>query len=296
VFIVNDKPTPPRTELPSAAFTIVSPRYFETMGTPLLSGRAFGDEDGTRSAKVIVVSEALARRLWPGESPIGKRLKQGWPESQSPWREVVGVVADVKFEGLAEVTPLQVYMPAAQEPTADYAIVVRSNAPPSTLEAPIEAAVRALDADVPVFTVRTMDRVIAASIRRERMSVVVLCLFAFVALTLASIGLYGLVAHGVTERTHEIGVRMALGARGGHVISLVIRQGLSMAIAGAAIGVVGALALSRSIRGLLFGVTPTDPATFITVILMLLGVATLACYIPALRATRVDPMRALRSE
>jgi predicted permease len=266
------------------------------MGTPLLSGRAFADEDSSRSLKVIVVHEALARRLWPGEDPLGKRLKQGWPESQSPWREVVGVVADVKFEGLAEVTPLQVYMPAAQEPTSDYAIVVRSNAPPPALEAPVEAAVRALDADVPVFTVRTMDRVIAASVGRERMSVVVLGVFAFVALTLASIGLYGLVAHGVTERTHEIGVRMALGAHRRHVVSLVIRQGLSMAVAGAAVGVVGALALSRSIRGLLFGVTPTDPSTFMIVIVMLLGVATLACYIPASRATRLDPMRALRSE
>jgi predicted permease len=296
IFIVSDKPVPPRTELPAAAFTIVSPRYFETMGTPLLTGRAFADEDSSGSAKVIVVNEALARRVWPGESPIGKRLKQGWPESQSPWREVVGVVADVKFEGLAEVTPLQVYMPAAQEPTSDYAIVVRSNAPPPALEAPVEAAVRALDPDVPVFTVRTMDRVIAASVGRERMSVVVLGLFAFVALTLASIGLYGLVAHGVTERTHEIGVRMALGAHRRHVVSLVIRQGLTMAIAGAAVGVVGALALSRSIRGLLFGVTPTDPLTFMTVIGMLLCVATLACYIPASRATRLDPMRALRSE
>ena len=296
IFIVKDKPVPPRTELPGAAFTIVSPRYFETMGTPLRAGRTITDADSSRSAPVIVVNESLARRIWPGESPIGKRLKQGWPESSAPWREVIGVVGDVKFEGLAEAAPLQVYMPAAQEPASDFAIVVRTTVTPSSVQAPVESVMRGLDRDLPVFTIRTMDRVVEASIGRERMSVLVLGVFAFVALVLACVGLYGLVSHSVTERTHEIGVRMALGADRRHVVSLVIRQGLAMTIVGVAAGLAGALALGRSISSLLFGVAPTDLPTLSVVIALLVGVSTLACYVPAWRATRLDPTQALRSE
>src|SRR2546426_7903309 len=265
------------------------------MGMRLVRGRLFTAADGPQSSSVIVINETLARRIWPGEDPLGKRLKQGWPETPGTWREVVGIVADVKFEGLSELTPLQVYMPFAQSPTSDLAFVVRTDGDPASLQPAVVAAVHALDRDLPVFSVRTMDRVLDASIARERMAVLVLMVFAVVALTLASVGLYGVVAHGVTERTHEIGVRIALGAERRHVLGLVVRQGLSAAAVGAAIGLAGAAALSRTMEGLLFGVTATDPLTFAAVILMLLSVTVVACYVPARRATRVDPTTALRT-
>lgn len=296
IFIAGDKPIPPLGQLPSAAFTPVSADYFATLGMRLVSGRLFGATDRPASPAVVVVNETLARRLWPGQAAVGKRVKQGWPESPSQWREIVGVVADVKFEGVAEETPSQVYLPLVQEPTTTFAIVIRTKADPAALTPGVEAVVRQLDKDLPLFAVKTMDQMIDASMARERMAVLILAVFAAVALTLASIGLYGVVSHGVTERTHEIGIRMALGAEARDVLGLVVRQGLTMAAIGTAIGVAGAVALSRAIRGLLFGITATDPLTFAVVVATLLAVATVACCVPAWRATRVDPTQALRSE
>jgi putative ABC transport system permease protein len=299
IFIVADKPVPPRAELPSAAFSPVSAGYFETMGTRLIRGRTFDARDSATSVKVLVVNEALATTLWPGEDPIGKRLKQGWPETPeqvSPWREVVGLVADVKLNGVMLETPMQAYLPIMQESSRGLALVIRTATDPASLGSAVDTAVHQIDKDLPLFQVRTMDQMLDSSIARQRMSMVVFVVFAIVALTLASVGLYGVVAHGVTERTHEIGVRMALGADQRHVLALVIRQGLSMALVGTAIGVAAALALSRWIQGLLFGVQATDPVTFAAVVGMLLAVATIACYVPAWRATRVDPTQALRAE
>jgi putative ABC transport system permease protein len=194
------------------------------------------------------------------------------------------------------MAPLQVYLPAAQERTSDFAIVVRTAGPPEALQAPIERAVHDLNRDVPLFQVRTMARILEASVGRERLSVLVLSVFAFVGVVLASVGVYGLVAHAVTERTHEIGVRMALGAAPGDVVSLIVGQGLTMAVAGIAVGVAGALALAQSIKTLLFGVAPTDPVAFVVASAVLLTVVTTACAIPAWRAARVDPTEALRAE
>jgi putative ABC transport system permease protein len=295
-FIARDKPVPPRPELPNAAFSPVSDGYFETMSTKLVAGRLFDTRDTPTSPNVAVVNASLAKRLWAGESAIGKSIKQGWPESPGTWREIVGVVADVKFEGVTVETPMQVYLPLTQESARGLAIIARTPAEPAAMTATIQAAVHQLDKDLPLYAVRTMDQVLDTSMARERMSMLILIVFATVALTLASVGLYGVVAHGVTERTHEIGVRMALGAEPRHVLGLVVRQGLSMALIGTAIGVAGAMALSRTVQGLLFGVTATDPATFAAVIAMLLGVALVACYVPAWRATRVDPTTALRAE
>jgi putative ABC transport system permease protein len=306
IFIVADKPVPPRAALPSAAFTPVSAGYFETMGMRLLNGRVFGETDTPTSPKVAVVNESLAKRLWPGENPVGKRLKQGWPETPdrpttpgayfAPWREVIGVVADVKFNGITADTPMQSYLPLTQEPTRGLALVARTTGDPAAITPSIEAIVRRLDKDLPLFQIRTMDQMLDRSIARQRMSMMIFIVFAVVALTLASVGLYGVVAHGVTERTHEIGVRMALGADARHVLGLVVRQGLSMALVGTAIGVAAAIALSRWIQGLLFGITATDPMTFAAVVATLLAVAFVACYVPAWRATRVDPTTALRAE
>jgi putative ABC transport system permease protein len=296
IFIARDKPIPPRPELPNAAFAPVSEGYFETMGTRLLAGRLFDARDTPASPAVTVVNDRLAKHLWPGENPIGKSIKQGWPEGPGTWRQVIGVIADVKFEGVTVETPMQVYLPLTQESSRSLAIVVRTPAEPTLMNSSVQAVVHQLDKDLPVYAVRTMDQLLDTSMARERMSMSIFVVFAAVALTLASVGLYGVVAHGVTERTHEIGVRMALGAEPRHVRGLVVRQGLSMALAGMVLGVAGAMALSRSVEGLVFGVTATDPITFAAVAAMLLGVALVACYIPAWRATRLDPTLALRSE
>jgi putative ABC transport system permease protein len=247
----------------------------------------------------VVINETLAKRLWPGEDPIGKRLKQGWPEtppSVSPWREVVGVVADLKLNGVMVETPMQAYLPLPQEPSRGLAIVIRSASDPASIASALDAAVRQIDKDLPLYQTRTMDQMLDTSLARQRMSMLVFAVFAVVAVVLASVGLYGVVAHGVTERTHEIGVRIALGADRRHVLGLIVRQGLAMAAIGTIIGVAGAVALSRWIEGLLFGITATDPATFATVVGVLLAVAFVACYVPAWRATRLDPTQALRAE
>ena len=296
IFIVADKPVPPRAQLPSAAFTPVSNGYFETMGMRLVRGRFFDATDTATSPKVTVINESLAKRLWPGEDAIGKRLKQGWPETPNDWREIVGVVGDVKFNGVTADTPMQAYLPLAHEPSRGVAIVARTQGDPAAVGPAIEGVMQQVNKDLPLFQARTMDDMLGESIARQRMSMLVFVMFAVVALTLASVGLYGVVAHGVTERMHEIGVRIALGAEQHHVVAMVIRQGLSMALVGTAIGVAGALALSRWIQSLLFGVTATDPATLGAVIVVLLTVALVACSVPAWRATRVDPTNALRAE
>ena len=296
IFIVGDKPVPPRSQLPSAAFTPVSAGFFETMGMRLIRGRFFDGTDSATAPKVTVINESLAKRLWPGEDAVGKRLKQGWPETPNEWREVVGVVADVKLNGVAAETPMQAYLPLPQEPPESMAIVARTQGDPAAAGPAIEAAMQQLNKDLPLFQIRTMDDVLGTSLARQRMSMLVFVIFALVALTLASIGLYGVVAHGVTERMHEIGVRIALGAEQWHVVGMIVRQGLSMALVGTANGVAGAIALSRWIQSLLFGVTATDPATLAAVVTVLLAVAVVACSVPAWRATRVDPTSALRAE
>jgi len=295
-FVAQDRPAPERAETPSADFAPVSAGYFETLGIPLVGGRRFDATDTASSSKVVVVNEALARRIWPGEEAVGRYLKQGWSDSDAPWRRVVGVVADVKSAGLTAQTPLQVYMPISQEPPDAPAIVVRTALPLAEAQRQIEDAVRRLDDALPLYDVRTMDELLGGSIARQRMAMLVLLVFAAVALTLAAVGLYGVVSHSVTERRHEIGVRMALGAEGRDVLRLVVRQGLATALVGAAIGLVGAVALSRTLRSLLFEVSATDPATLAGVALMLLAVSALACYVPARRAVRVDPTQALRVE
>jgi putative ABC transport system permease protein len=296
IFIVGDKPVPARAQLPSAAFTPVSDSYFETVGMRLLRGRTFTRADTASSTKVIVVNESLTRRLWPGEDAVGKRLKQGWPEQPGTWREVVGVVGDVKFNGVNAETPIQVYLPLAQSSSRFLAVVARAAADPAALAPMVTTIVHELDKDLPLYGTRTMDQILDASIARERVSTMVFVVFAVVALALASVGLYGVAAHAVTERTHEIGVRMALGAERRHVLQMIVGQGLATAIAGAALGLAGAIAMSRAIESLLFGVTPTDPATLAAVVAVLLLVAVAACTLPAWRATRLDPTMALRAE
>ena len=296
-FSAQDRPVPPsHDQLPSAAMVPISPGYFDALDAPLKRGRPFTDADGAGAAPVAIVNETLADRIWPGEDPIGKHLKQGWPERPGEWREVVGVVGDIKFEGVTLPTTMQVYLPFAQDPPADFAMLVRTAVDPASLATAVQDAVGSVNRDMPVAHLKTMEQVLEGSIARQRMARLVLGVFAAVALALASIGLFGLMAHAVVERRHEIGVRMALGAERGDVMRLVLAGGLSTAAAGAALGVAGAMAVTRSLEGLLFGVEPLDPRTFAGVPVLLLAVSAAACLIPAWRATRIAPTTALRAE
>lgn len=299
VFIVRDKPVPPRAELPSSAFVPVSAGYFEAMGIRLRGGRTFDGHDHAKAVPVLIVNDTLASRLWPGENPIGKFIKQGWPETpeeQAPWREVVGVVNDVKLNGVDRDTPMQAFLPLPQNPSRSVAIVLRTSIDPEAVAAAVEAAVQGVEKELPVMRVLPMTRLMQDAVARQRLSTMILGMFAIVAIVLAAVGLYGVVAHSVTERTREIGVRMALGAKRGQVLRLFVLQGVTTAAAGTICGLAGAFVLSRWLETLLFGVEPTDAATFIVVAALLLVVAAAACYIPARRAARVDPLIALRAE
>jgi putative ABC transport system permease protein len=296
IFTVADKPVPPRDQLPSAAFCPITPGYFETMEIHVSRGRTFDARDLNTSQRVIIVNTTLARRIWPGENAIGKRLKQGWPEGDGPWREVVGVVDDVKLEGVDQDVPMQVFIPITQDTPRSVAIVARTAVDPMNATHDVEGALQAVDRDVPVIKVQPMTALMSDAISRQRLSLVVLAVFAIVAVIVAAVGLYGVIAHSVTERTREIGVRMALGAEGRQVLGLFVRQGLVTAAAGTAVGLGGAALLTRVLEKLLFGVKPSDPATLGAVAILLLVVAGVACYIPARRAARIDPLAALRTE
>jgi len=296
VFIVSGKPIPATADLPSAAFIPISDRYFQTMDIAVKSGRGFDKRDGADAEKVIVVNETLARRLWPGENAVGQRLKQGFPGDANPWREVIGVAADVKLQGVDQSTPMQVFLPLAQEPSRSIAIAARTAVEPGSLGVALESAVHRIQADLPVLEIAPMTTLMQTAVAIRRLSTTIFSVFAFVAVMIAAVGLYGVISHSVTERTREIGVRMALGAERRRILLLFTGQGLMVAAVGTIIGVAGALALSRWLSQLVFGVEPTDPVTFVLVAGLVLAIAALACYVPARRATRIDPLAALRTE
>jgi putative ABC transport system permease protein len=296
VFIAADKPIPPHPELPNSALTPVSATYFETLSIRLLKGRAFTAADRADSATVVMINETLARRIWPGEDPIGKRLKQGRPESQTPWREVVGVVADVKLNGVERETPMQTYLPLAQSPRPFFALVVRTAGDPLQLAATVERTMHSIDKDLPVFGIRSMDQLLGNSMAQRRLTLTLLVSFAVLALLLAAVGIYGVISYSVRQRTHELGIRMALGATARDVLKLILSQGMKLALLGVGIGLLAAFALTRLMEKLLFKVDATDPLTFVVIAVGLLLVALLACLVPARRATQVDPLIALRHE
>jgi putative ABC transport system permease protein len=294
VFIVGDKPVPPRAELPSAAFSPVSDGYFETLQVGLVAGRFFTAQDTATAPRVAVVNQTAAARLWPGENPLGKRVKQGWPEWTTPWYEVVGVAGDLKLNGIDAATPMQIYLPFAQALQSNPALIVRSSADPGVLAQPVREAVHRLAPSMPVYAVQPLQTLMDDAVARERASMTIFAVFAGMALVLASIGIYGVVAQSVTQRTHEVGVRLALGASRAEVLRLFLRQGLLPVAAGLAVGVSAAFALSRFIEDLLFGVTPGDQVTLWTVTALLSAVAVAVCYISARRATRIEAAIALR--
>ncbi|HUL71641.1 MAG TPA: ABC transporter permease [Vicinamibacterales bacterium] len=296
VFIVSGQPVPPRADLPSAAFVPVTSAYFDTMRIPVIAGRSFDGRETANSAPTAIVNQAFARRFWPGGIAIGQRVKQSWPEDPTPWREIVGVVGDVKLDGLEQSTPLQVYLPMTQEPSFSMALVARTERDPATVARAIASVVSGAAQDTPVFAVRTMDDLRRSETAGRRLSLFLLVGFGAVALILATIGLHGVVSHGVSERAREVGVRLALGATRGQVVSQFVRQGLATSTAGLVLGGLGTLGLARFARSLLFDVAPTDALTFGSATAMLLFVASVACYLPARRAARVDPTVTLRGE
>jgi putative ABC transport system permease protein len=306
--LIEGRPKPAPSERIFAHRRVVTPDYFRALGMRLRQGRGFTAADNDKAPRVAIINETLARRYWPGENPIGKRAAldletmRFYPDRAPDFdlamglREIVGVVADVKHVGLAGETVPEFFTPLAQRPTRDMTLVVRTAADPAGTLSLVRREVYALDKDQPVANENTMSEWMAASVAQPRFNFLLLTVFAAVALALAGLGIYGVVAWTVAQRTQEIGIRMALGARAEDVFRLMVGQGMKPALLGVALGLFGAAALTRLMKTLLFEMSATDPLTFIAVALLLTFVALLACWIPARRATKVDPMLALRVE
>jgi putative ABC transport system permease protein len=292
-FIREGQPATPE-ESASANYVVATPGYFETLQIPLVSGRTFDGHDNEKSQMVVVINETMARKFWPGESPVGKRITI-WRDEKFP-REIVGVVGDT-LASLDTPAGSQMYVPYAQDAGwGGLSLVVRSPVAPSSLAADARAAIHSLDKSLPVYNARPMTDVVAASVADRRASVVLVGAFALVALALAAVGILGVMSYTVTQRTHELGVRVALGAQPRDIMRLVVGQGARLLLVGVGVGLVASLAGTRVLAGMLYGVKPTDAKTFALVTLALCAVALTACYLPARRATKVDPLTALRAE
>jgi putative ABC transport system permease protein len=294
-YLVEGAPEPQPGQENDGRYRVCTPDYFTTMRIPILKGRAFTEQDKAGATPVVIVNETLARQHWPGQDAIGKRIRFYGPLDKAPWMEIVGVSKDVRHELTLQVTP-EFYLPHAQDSWNSMVLVARTTVDPASLAGAIRQNVWAIDKDQPVFDVRTMQEVRSLSVGLQTFSSVMIGIFAGIALLLASIGIYGVMAFVVTQRTQEIGIRMALGARGVDVLKLVLTNGMKLALLGLVIGLAAAWGVTRFFATLLVGVKPTDLLTFSVVSVCLLAAAFLACYLPARRATKVDPLEALRYE
>ena len=284
------------SKAPVAGHRTIGPNYFRTLRIPILGGRDFSDRDDGDAPRVAIINERMASTFWPGEDPIGKRIKLGGPQPSNPWITIIGVVGNLPHRELSSSIKPDWYLPHLQAPNQDMYLVVRAGSDPLSIAAAVRNQVKEADKDLPVSNIRTMDQLISQSIAPWRFNMLLLSLFAGIALILAAVGIYGVISYSVTQRTHEIGIRMALGAQTGDVLRLVVRQGLRLVLIGVAIGLGIAFTLTRVMTSLLYGVKTTDPITFTAIPVLLTGVALLACYLPARKAIKVDPMAALRNE
>ena len=282
--------------IPTAQVSVVSPDYFRTLETPLKRGRFFTDADDRQAPQVVLIDEALVERYFNNRDPVGLRIKRGGPSSEAPWMMIVGIVGNVKSDGFDQPDQPHLYFPVFQNPAYAMAIYLRTDVAPSRLTQALREQVRAVDRDLPVFGECTMAQVAAESVSRRKFAMQLVGLFGILALLLAGVGIYGVIAYSVTQRTREIGIRVALGASRGAILRWVLKQGMTLTVAGVAVGVLGALALTRLLRSLLFGIGPTDIVTYGVLATLLTVVALIACYVPARRATKVDPLVALRYE
>ena len=314
-YVIDGQPEPPRDQVPLLEACLVTPDYFKAMNIPLLRGRTFTDRDNRAhlagrdlsklnenqregaGLNMIVIDEEFAKRHWPNEDPIGKHVRIGGSNPQNPKLEVIGVVGRVKMESLNQNSDrVQGYFPFAQVPQSGMTVIMKGASDPNQLIGAVRAAVKQIDPDQPIYSPRTMDDIRAESVAGERLNLTLLSLFAGIALVLAVVGIYGVMSYSVTQRTHEIGIRMAIGARPRDVFTMILGHGMKLAIIGVVIGLAAAFALTRLMASMLFGVAPTDATTFGGIAALLIGVALLACYLPGRRATKVEPTISLRYE
>ncbi|HET7216348.1 MAG TPA: ABC transporter permease [Terriglobia bacterium] len=295
-FTIVGNPPPPPGKPDTADYATVSPEYFRVMRIPLLRGRFFSEQDAPSNPNVAIISEALARLYFPNQDAIGKEMRFGFPPNTNVPRKIVGIVGDVRDVALTRKPGPMMYVPFAQAPLWGGEVVARSSMSTASVAAGIRRAVNSIDKSLPVTDVDSFPEVIHASVAQDRFRTLLMTSFSAIALLLAAVGIFGVISYSAAQRTREIGIRMALGAERRDVLRMVVGQGLKLALIGVAIGVACALPLTRFLSSLLYGVTPTDPLTFIAVSVILIAVATLACYIPARRAAKVDPMVALRYE
>ncbi len=294
--VVEDQPKPRGEEI-TVDLYVTTAGYLRAMEIPTLKGRPIAEEDTVDSSKVALINRTMASQLWPNQDPLGKRIRfPGSEKNPQPWRTVVGVVSDVAQYALDKKPPMQIYLPHAQFPTSFNSIVVKTEGEPLAMTNQVRREILAIDKDQAVFNVTTLDQLRGESILIRRFFMLLLLAFAGLALALAAVGIYGVMSYVASQRTHEIGIRMALGAQASDVLKLLIGSGMALALIGVVVGLAGAFALTRLMAGVLFGVTATDGLTFVSVSAGLIAIALLACYIPARRATKIDPLVALRYE
>jgi putative ABC transport system permease protein len=264
------------------------------MRIPVKRGRGFTSEDRPQSLQVVLVNETAVRRCWPDEEPLGKRIRLGGPDN--PIRTIVGIVGDVNHDGLDKAPEMQAYVPQTQWTNSLVQFVIRTSGDPQAVVNPVCREIWSVDKDQPIYRIATMGDLVSTSVAQRRFTLILIGFFAVIALLLAAVGIYGVMSQLVAQRTHEVGIRMALGAQTGDVLKLVIGEGMRLALIGLAIGLSASLALSRWLKDLLFAVEPTDPVTFSAIVFLLMVAALLACYLPARRAAKIDPLSALRHE